>query len=84
MGTGVHRRKIRLPRVIILMAALLCLCSTYNASSQIYSGGGDIRVNEGWGDTLGPHYTIDELSRFMYLAVSKLSLIHISEPTRPY
>lgn len=71
MGTGVHRRKIRLPRVIILMAALLCLCSTYNASSQIYSGGGDIRVNEGWGDTLGPHYTIDELSRFMYLAVSK-------------
>lgn len=71
MGARVHRRKIRFPRVIILMAVLLCLCSTYNASSQIYSGGGDIRVNEGWGDTLGPHYTIDELSRFMYLAVSK-------------
>lgn len=66
-----HTPRLRLPRVIILVAVLLCFCSIHNASSQIYSGGGDIKVNEGWGDTLTPSYTIDELSRFMYLAVSK-------------
>lgn len=71
METGTHRQRIRLPRFIILMAVLLCLCSIHNASSQIYSGGGDIKVNEGWGDTLTPSFTIDELSRFMYLAISK-------------
>lgn len=71
MGTVSHRQRIRLPRIIILIAILLCLCSIHNASSQTYSGGGDIKVNEGWGDVLTPSFTTDELSRFMYLAVSK-------------